>query len=154
MGQIGWMISLIPDSVLIWIINTVLLAGAVSTVAGFFIKFIPFVNQYRTPIQIIGVALLTAGVYFKGGYGVEMMWRERVAELEKQVAAAEEKSELLNIDLEEERKRKNKVITETKIVIQEQIREKEKIINAECKVPEQAIDILNNSAKTIKKDKK
>ena len=154
MGQIGWMISLIPDSVLIWIINTVLLAGAVSTVAGFFIKFIPFVNQYRTPIQIIGIALLTAGVYFKGGYGVEMMWRERVAELEKQVAAAEEKSELLNIDLEEERKRKNKVITETKIVIQEQIKEKEKIINAECKVPEQAIDILNNSAKTIKKDKK
>lgn len=154
MGQIGWMISLIPDSVLIWIINTVLLAGAISTIAGFFIKFIPFVNQYRTPIQIIGVALLTAGVYFKGGYGVEMMWRERVAELEKQVAAAEEKSELLNIDLEEERKRKNKVITETKIVIQEQIKEREKIINAECKVPEQAIDILNNSAKTIKKDKK
>jgi hypothetical protein len=139
---------------LIWVINTVLLAGAVSTLAGFFIKFIPFVNQYRTPIQIIGIALLTAGVYFKGGYGVEMMWRERVAELEKQVAAAEEKSELLNVDLEEERKRKNKVITETKIVIQEQIKEKEKIINAECKVPDQAIDILNNSAKTIKKDKK
>lgn len=154
MGQIGWMISLIPDSVLLWIINTVLLIGAVGTLAGFFIKFIPFVNQYRTPIQIIGVLLLTAGVYFKGGYGVEMMWRERVAELEKQVAAAEEKSQQVNEKIVVEYKDRVQVITDTKVVVQEEIKEKEVIINAECKVPDDAVNILNHSAKTIKKDKK
>jgi hypothetical protein len=32
-------------------------------------------------------------------------------------------------------------------VIQEKIVEKEKIIDAECKVPQEAIDILNEAAK-------
>jgi hypothetical protein len=67
-----WILHLLPDALIAWIVNTILIAGAVITVAGFFVRFIPVVNTYRVPVQIAGILLLTAGVYFEGGYTTEM----------------------------------------------------------------------------------
>jgi hypothetical protein len=147
MWQLGWMFSLIPDSIVIWVIDTVLLVGVVATVAGFFIKFIPFVNTYKLPIQLLGVVLLAAGLFFKGGYSTEMVWRERVAEMEKKVAEAEAKSAKTNTVIQKVYVDKVKVVKDTQYVIQERIKEVEKLIDKECKVAPEAIDIHNDSAK-------
>lgn len=147
MWQIQWMISLIPDEYLLWIINTILTLGIVTTIAGFFIKFIPFVNTYRLPVQILGVLLLTVSVYFKGGYGIEMAWREKVKEAEAKVAKAEAESADLNQALDKERKKKTKVIKEYAVTVKERIVEKEKLINADCRVNPEAISILNDASK-------
>ena len=92
--------------------------------------------------------MLVVGVYFRGGYGVEMEWRARVAEVEAKVAAAEAKSKQVNTVIQKVYVDKVKIVTDTKIVIQEKIVEKEKIIDAECKVAPDAITILNEAAKT------
>jgi len=84
-----WILHLLPDNLIAWVVNTILIAGAVVTAAGFFVRFIPFVNTYRIPVQIVGILLLTTGVYFHGGYTTEMAWRERVREVEAKLAAAE-----------------------------------------------------------------
>ena len=94
-----WILHLLPDSLIAWIVNTILIAGAVATVAGFFVKFIPFVNTYRIPVQIAGILLLTVGVYFQGGYSTEMAWRDRVREVEAKVAEAEKKSQETNVEV-------------------------------------------------------
>jgi hypothetical protein len=105
-----WMLHLLPDNLIAWIVNIILLAGAVTTVAGFFVRFIPFVNTYRVPVQIAGILLLTTGVYFQGGYTTEMAWRERVAEVETKLAAAETRSAEVNTEIV------TRVVTQTKIV--------------------------------------
>lgn len=147
MWQLGWIFSLIPDSLVIWVIDTVLLVGIVATVAGFFIKFIPFVNTYKLPIQLLGIILLAAGLFFKGGYSTEMVWRERVAEMEKKVAEAEAKSAKTNTVIQKVYVDKVKVVKDTQYVIQERIKEVEKLIDKECKVAPEAIDIHNDAAK-------
>jgi len=150
MWQLGWIFSLIPDSLIIWVIDTVLLVGLVATIAGFFIKFIPFVNAYRLPIQILGVLLLAGGLFFKGGYSTEMVWRERVAEMEKKVAEAEAKSAKTNTVIQKVYVDKVKVVRDTQYVIQERIKEVEKLIDKECKVAPEAVDIHNDAAKNRK----
>ena len=147
MWQLGWIFSLIPDSLVIWVIDTVLLVGIVATVAGFFIKFIPFVNTYKLPIQLLGVVLLATGLFFKGGYSTEMIWRERVAEAEKKIAEAEAKSAKTNTVIQKVYVDKVKVVKDTQYVIQERIKEVEKLIDKECKVAPEAIDIHNDAAK-------
>ncbi len=154
MWQLQWVLSLIPDSVLLWFINILLLAGLAGTIAGFFIKFIPFVNQYRLPTQIIGVLLLELGVYFKGGYATEMAWREKVRIAEEKAAIAEQKAVELNAALDTEIKKKNKVIYENKIVYQDRIKEVAKIIDKECVIAPEAIDIHNAAAKNRTLEKK
>ena len=107
-----WILHLLPDSLITWIVNLILIAGAVVTAAGFFVRFIPFVNTYRIPVQIAGILLLTTGVYFQGGYTTEMAWRERVAEVEAKLAAAETRSAEVNTEIV------TRVVTKTKLVTQ------------------------------------
>jgi len=94
-----WILHLLPDNFIAWIVNLILLAGTVVTAAGFFVRFIPFVNAYRIPVQIAGILLLTVGVYFQGGYTTEMAWRERVAEVEAKLAVAEKRSAEVNTEI-------------------------------------------------------
>ncbi len=105
-----FILHLLPDTVILWVCNGLLLVGIALTVLAFFIKSIPFINQYRIPAQILGIALLVSGVYFRGGYAVEQEWRERVALVQAKVAAAEQLSKEETIKIVE------KVVEKTKIV--------------------------------------
>lgn len=142
-----FLLHFLPDSFLQTIINIVLLGGAGLTVIGFFLAgFIPGLRNYKTLVQIIGVILLALGIYWKGGYGVEMEWRARVDELQAKIDAAEAKSKEVNTVIETKVVTKVKHIKDTQVKIQQQIVEKEKIINGECTVPPEAIEILNKAA--------
>ena len=105
-----WILHLLPDAFISGIVDIILTAGALVTVAGFFVRFIPFVNTYRTPVQIAGIVLLTTGVYFEGGYSTEIAWRERVREAEAKVAQAEKLSAETNIQII------TKFVTKTKVI--------------------------------------
>jgi hypothetical protein len=124
------------------------LVGLLGTFSSYFIRFIPPLFPYAGLVKTLGIVLLVVGVYFKGGYGVEMEWRTKVAEVEAKVAAAEAKSKQVNTVIQKVYVDKVKIVTDTKIVIQKEIVEKEKIIDAECKVAPEAITILNEAAKT------
>jgi hypothetical protein len=124
------------------------LVGLAGTLSSYFIRFIPPLFPYAGLVKTLGIVLLVVGVYFRGGYGVEMEWRAKVAEVEAKVAAAEAKSKEVNTVIQKVYVDKIKLVTDTKIVIQEKIVEKEKIIDAECKVAPEAITILNEAAKT------
>jgi hypothetical protein len=149
------MLSFIPDAVLAWVINTVLLAGIVGFTASFFfgfvIRWLPAIAPYRMIIQIVSIVLLVAGVYFKGGYGVEMSWRNRVAEMEAKVKVAEEQSKQANQEIKTVYVDKIKVVKETQVVIQEKIKNVEVKIDSQCKVAPEAIVILNEAAVGAKK---
>jgi hypothetical protein len=145
-----WILHFLPDSFILWIVNIILVLGAGATVAGFVIKNIPLINQYRLPLQIGGIIALCIGIYLKGGYSVEMTWRERVAELESKIAVAEAQSQQANTDLTKALQQKTKVVKEVQVVIQERIKEVEKKIDAECKIAPEAIDILNDAARNVK----
>jgi hypothetical protein len=95
--------------------------------------------------------LLVSGVYFKGGYSVEMEWRAKVAELESKVAVAEQKSKEVNTQIQTVYVDRVKVVKEKQIVIQEKLKTVEVKIDANCKVVPEAIDILNDAAAGVKK---
>jgi hypothetical protein len=142
-----FLLHFLPDSFLQTIINLVLLTGAGLTGIGFFlVGFIPGLRNYKTLVQIIGVVLLAAGIYWKGGYGVEMEWRTKVAEMEAKLKAAEEQSKQVNTVIETKVVTKVKHIKDVQVKLQKEIVEKEKLINGECEVPAEAIEILNKSA--------
>ena len=147
-----WILSLLPDSILLYVVNTVLIVGAVGSFLSFFainrlLRWFPAVAPYHLILQIVSAVLLVAGIYFKGGYSVEMMWRERVAELEEKIKIAEDKSKDANEELSKAQKQKVKIVKEVQVVIQDRIVEKEKVIDAECKIAPEAISILNDAAK-------
>lgn len=149
MWQFSYMFSLIPDSFFIWITYILFGAGFALYVASKLVAWIPFISRYKFPVEVIGVILLVVGSYFYGGYATEKVWRERVAELEAKVAKAEAESKKVNEVIKEKIVTKVKEIKVFQDRIKEIIVEKEKIIDAQCKVPQEALDILNESAKGV-----
>lgn len=145
-----FLLSFIPNVLLLWIINAILIAGligtAISVLFKLFIRWTPWIIPYRTILQVVSLILLVAGVYFSGGYWVEMEWREKVAEAEAKVAAAEAKSKETNTVIQKVYVDKIKVVKDVQVVIQEKIVEKTKVIDAECKVAPEALEILNEAA--------
>ena len=151
-----WILHFLPDALILWICNIVLLAGILLTVTAFFIKRIPIINQYRIPAQVLGIALLVAGVYWRGGYAIEMEWRERVAEVEARVAAAEVKSAEENVKIV------TKVVTKTQVirtrgadivkyVDREIVRYDEKFAKGGiCEIPQEFIKAHNSAAEAPK----
>jgi hypothetical protein len=121
--------------------------GLFGTLSSYFIRFIPPLYPYAGLVKTLGIVLLVLGVWFRGGYDVEMEWRDRVKEVEAKVAAAEAESKKVNTVLQKVYVDKIKLVKDLQVVIQERIVEKEKIIDAECKVAPEALDILNEAAK-------
>lgn len=147
-----WMLSFVPDSLLLYIVHAILIVGAIGTFFTFFIlhrvvRWFPAIAPYHLILQIISIVLLIGGVYLKGGYGVEMEWREKVRVAQEKAAAAEAQAAELNTKLDAEIKKKQKVIVENKVVYRERIKEVEKVIDAKCEVASEAVDIHNAAAK-------
>lgn len=144
-----WLLQLLPDAVILWFCNILLLLGVMLTVLGFFVHKIPFLYQYQLPFKIAGVILLALGVYFRGGYSVEMTWRERVAELEKKLAAADAKSAEVNTVIEQKVVYRDKIVREQGKTLTEYVdREVVKLIPAQCdRLPQELIDVHNRAAR-------
>jgi hypothetical protein len=151
-----FILHFLPDALILWICNIVLLAGIMLTATAFFIRRIPVINQYRTPAQVLGIALLVAGVYWRGGYAIEMEWRERVAEVEARVAAAEAKSAEENVKIVTKVVTKTQVIrtrgeTITKYIDREIVRYDEKFAKGGmCEIPQEFIKAHNSAAEAPK----
>ena len=150
-----WMLAFFPDAFLVWIINIILITGIIGFVASFFfgfvVRWIPTIAPYHLLIQVISIVLLVAGVYFKGGYSVEMEWRNRVAELEAKIAIAEQQSKEVNEKIVTVYKDRVKVVKETQVVVQEKIKTVEVKIDSQCKITADTVDILNQAATGKKK---
>ena len=151
MGQIQWMLALLPDAMLNWLYWLIIAVGISGIAAGWLGRWIPFYGNYVQFLKPIGVVLLVLGVWLRGGYDTEMRWRAKVEEAQAKVAQAEAASQEVNTKLETERKKKAKVRTEYITTVKERIVKETQVIDAECKVAPEAISILNDAAKNSMK---
>lgn len=152
-----FILHLLPDSFLAFVVDAVLLAGILSTLVTCFllkylIRLLPALAPHIKIAQIVSVAVLVAGVYFKGGYSTEMAWRERVEEMEAQVAAAQAESKSATDKIETQGKEKIKIIREKGMIIKQYVdREVTKYDNT-CVIPSAVVNAHNAAARneTIK----
>ena len=154
MGQIGWMLSLIPDSIFVWIYYLLTILGVSLYIASKLVKWIPMMGQYKLPAELVGVVLLVVGAYLFGGYGVQKAWLERVAELEAKVKAAEAKSQEVNTVIETKVVERVKVVEKKVEVVKKEIEIQKEVINTECKVNDIAIGLYNKAVADPLEEKK
>jgi len=141
-----WILHFLPDALILWFCNILLLTGVVLTIAGFFVHRIPLVSQYQLPFKILGVALLTLGVYFRGGVAVEQQWRERVAEVEAKLRVVEQQSAKENTRIETRVVNRTEYITRRGQDIVQYVDREVAKYDATCSIPGEFIQAHNRSA--------
>jgi hypothetical protein len=165
MWQFQWMLGLIPE----WVWTTLLVGSVIGILSAWLLKRIPFVSQYRFPIQAVSVASLLVSIWFISANSTNAVWEAKVKDLEAKVKLAEEQSTEKNVEIQEKVVTQTKVIKEkgqdiikyvdrwnTKEVIKEvegpeRIRREEVIKYIEnCPVPKEMIDIHNQATELNK----
>ena len=148
MGQLGWMLSLIPDSIFVWIYYIFTIAGFGLYIGSKLVKWIPLIGQYKLPAELVGVVLLVVGAYLFGGHNVQQAWLARVAELEAKVKVAEEKSQQVNKVIETKVVTKIKVVKENVYVNREIIKEVAgKQLDASCSLPKSTVSLHDSASR-------
>ena len=146
MWQLAFLWSLVPDWLISWLVTGLIIVGLIGISAAWIARWVPYFNLYRGPIQLIGIVCLVLGVYFKGGADVERSWRERVRELEAKIAVAEKQSAEANARLSNQLQANKKLTQEVKNANQAAVRANASKIDAECRVPDVAIELLNSAS--------
>ena len=137
-----WLFNLLPN----WIFHLIVIAGILGLLAATFFSFIPFISKYTMPVKIISILMLVVGVWFEGGLSNNDAWMEKVHALEKKIAEAEVKSAQANTKLVTQIAEKNKEIALVHANLKNKIKQFTTIMDNECKVPADAINILNEAA--------
>jgi len=146
MWQIVWMLTFVPD----WIYHAILIVGVVGILAGKFLRFIPVVSAYSPAIRITSMILFVVGVWFNGSIYSDNKWRAKVADLEAQVAMAEQQASEANAQIEIQYVDRIRVVREKEYIIQSEIREYSGDLDANCIVSPRAREILNRAAEPPK----
>ena len=140
-----WLLSFIPSSLLSLFVNTLLLTGFITTFVGIRSSF-PTLLPYKQLIQIVGILILVLGVYFKGCVDTEITWRAAADQIQGKIDIGAAQSAAVNSQIEAKTITKIQVVHDTKTITKQVIKEVEKIIDSECTVPPEAIEILNAAA--------
>ena len=152
MWQFQWMLGLIPD----WVWTALLVGSVVGLLAAGLLKRIPFVSQYRLPIQVVSVISLLVSIWFISANSTNAVWEAKIKDLEDKVKLAEEAANTKNVEIQE------KIVTKTTVIKEKgktQIEYVDRVITQDkeiikyieqCPVPKAIIDAHNAAAEMNK----
>jgi hypothetical protein len=137
-----WLLSIFPD----WFWYLLFVAGAASIAATWIINSIPLLNNYKIPLQYIGIVAIVFSVWMGGGIANEVKWQARVKELEDKIAIAEAKAAEENVKIVTKVVKKREYYkVRGNDIIQYVDREITKYDNT-CPVPKEVVKAHNDAA--------
>ena len=134
-----WLLNWLPD----FVIHLMVLVGILGIIASWFFGFIPFVSQYKVPIQIISILILVFGIWTEGANSNNNAWLLKVKDMQVKVAQAETQSAKVNTILVETIIEKEKIIKDKQYELKTAIK---KYSTDECKLSNASVSLFNSSS--------
>lgn len=143
-----WIINLLPD----WLFYVIFFIGVIGYAITYMLKWIPIpaIYIYKTPIQIVSIALVALGTFLSGAVWNNNSWKEKVAKLEKEVAEAKAQSEKVNTEVVVKYVTKTQVVKEKGEEVIKYIDREVVKIDETCRLNQEAIKAHNTAAKDRK----
>ena len=138
-----WILKFLPD----FVFHLIFITGLLGLGASFVLKFVPFVTQYRVPIQVAASILIAIGLYMEGAISDNNAWVARVHEMEKKVAQAEAKSADANTRLVTELAKNREKIAANQQAVKQAIQQNIQAINRQCKLTDVSVDMYNQAVR-------
>lgn len=143
-----WILNILPD----WLFYAMFFIGAIGFAITYLLKWIPIpaIYIYKTPIQLVSIALVALGTFMSGAVWNQNSWLEKVHKLEKQVAEAEARAEKASAEVVVKYITKTQVIKEKGDEVVKYIDREVVKIDEQCKLSVEAVKAHNSSAKERK----
>ena len=138
-----WIVNFLPD----FVFHILLLVGLLGLVASIVLDSVPFISTNAKAIQVASAIVLAIALFFEGAISDNNSWKARVQELELKVAKAETASAEANGKLSKALAAKDKEIALAQAELKNRIKAGAAAMDAVCKIPADAVAILNDAAK-------
>ena len=138
-----WILKWLPD----FVFHLIFIAGLLGLGASFVLKFVPFVVQYRVPIQVAASILIAIGLYMEGAISDNTAWLDRVHQMEKKVAEAQAQSADANTKLVTEIARNREKIAANQAAVKQAIQQNIQAINRQCKLTDVSVEMYNQAVR-------
>ena len=138
-----WILKFLPD----FVFHLIFIAGLLGLGASFVLKFVPFVTQYRVPIQVAASILIAIGLYMEGAISDNTAWVDRVHQMEKKVAEAQAQSADANTRLVTEIARNREKIASNQAAVKQAIQQNIQAINRQCKLTDVSVEMYNQAVR-------
>jgi hypothetical protein len=142
MWILSWLVNFTPD----FVYHLMVFVGLIGLLFSFFLNIFPFVSANKLAIQLISIVLLIVGVWFEGFNSNNKVWEAKVKELNAQIVVAEQKAADANSKIEYVYIDRIKIVKDTQVLTNSTIQKEANVIDKQCSVVSDAIDIMNSSA--------
>ena len=130
-----WALNILPD----WAWPILIASGIILLIASWIVKV------YQLPMQLISILAITMGVWMHGVSHNNSIWESKIAELEKKVKIAEDKSAIVTEKIVYRTREKIVKVKQNVEVIRTEIQIQKEIINEGCTLNSTAVDLYNNA---------
>lgn len=137
-----WILEFLPETVL----HLLLLVSVFGIIASVVLGAIPFIRQYKLPIQILSILLLAFTLYLEGGLAEKNAWEAKVSELQVKLANAEAKSAKVNTEIVTKILTKKQIVKEKGESIIEYVDREVTKFDKSCPIPDSVVKALNAAA--------
>lgn len=148
MWQLAYMIDHLSNNLLLGISLGMIIAGFLLYLAVKLARFLPVLQAQKLLAEIIALVLLAMGFYLKGIQVDREELRNQARQAIERAEAAEQATAEANQKLQDLARQRSRVIRDNRVIVQEKIKEVERIINRECVVAPVVIDLHNQAART------
>lgn len=90
-----WLLNFLPDVA----VHLITLIGFIGLIFGFVLDFMPLLNRYKLPVQLVSLIIFSLGLWFEGGIAKNKEWADRVMQLEAELANAKNQAERVNTEI-------------------------------------------------------
>lgn len=126
--------------------HIILVAGIILFLAGTTLGMIPFVKTYKIPAQVLGLILMSSGLYYEGKLAHKKEIEKQVSDLKVKLANAEVKSHEINTKIITEYVHDKQVIREKGDRLIKYIDREVVKYDSACIIPKDVIDAYNEAA--------
>jgi hypothetical protein len=145
-----WLLSFLPDAFFHILLGASILVFLASTL----FSNVPFLGGYTKLIQIISIVCLVFSVWMEGGIAKDNEYKEKIKALQQQIDKAKVESDALNNKLFAEMLKYQQEIKSISDTNKSRLKDKSDTLNSECRVNQDVINILNDSARNRNGSKK
>jgi hypothetical protein len=119
----------------------------ISVIMSKWSRFSTIAVTYKWLAMAVGAVLLIMGVYQKGALSERTQWEIKVIQANARASVAEEQARSATARVETIYVDKIRKVTETRVVIQEKIRDISVDIDSQCRVSPRLVELLNDAAR-------
>jgi hypothetical protein len=120
--------------------------GLVLYLLGLLFNFFPPLLLYKEPARIAGTVIMVIGVYCFGGYGVEMEWRAKAEQAQKEADARVAQAKKINTKIVTKIRYKNTIIHHNGKTVTQYIDREITKYDKSCVIPKEVIKAHNAAA--------